>query len=55
MLLKTYKHLYEQVYDFENLYLAYRKERKGKRMHEGVTALEHTQQDTLLALQDELR
>ena len=29
--MKTYKHLYPQVCDFENLYLAYRKARKGKR------------------------
>ena len=29
--MKTYKHLYLQVYDFENLYLAYRKARIGKR------------------------
>jgi len=36
--LKTYKHLYPQVYDFENLYLAWRKARKGKRGHEGPAA-----------------
>ncbi len=29
--MKTYKHLYPQICDFENLYLAYRKARKGKR------------------------
>lgn len=29
--MKTYKHLYPQVCDFENLYLAWRKARKGKR------------------------
>ena len=29
--MKTYKHLYPLVCDFENLYLAYRKARKGKR------------------------
>jgi len=36
--LKTYKHLYPQVVDFENLYLAWRKARKGKRGHEGPAA-----------------
>lgn len=29
--MKTYKHLYPQVCDFENIYVAYRKARKGKR------------------------
>ena len=29
--MKTYRNLYPQVYDFENLYWAYRKARKGKR------------------------
>jgi hypothetical protein len=29
--MKTYRNLYSQVYDFENLVLAYRKARKGKR------------------------
>jgi hypothetical protein len=28
---KTNRNLYPQVYDFENLYLAYRKARRGKR------------------------
>ena len=26
---KTFRHLYPQIYDFENLYQAYRKARKG--------------------------
>lgn len=29
--MKTYRHLYPQVWSFENLYLAYRRARKGKR------------------------
>jgi hypothetical protein len=29
--MKTYKHLYEKICDFENIYLAWRKARKGKR------------------------
>ena len=33
--MKTYKHLYAQVHNFENLYHAYRKARRGgKRKHE---------------------
>jgi len=33
--MKTYRNLYPQVWDFENLYLAYRKARKGKRSRPG--------------------
>ena len=29
--MKTYQNLYENVWDFENLYTAYRRGRKGKR------------------------
>ena len=29
--MKTYRNLYPRIYDFENLYLAYRRARKGKR------------------------
>jgi retron-type reverse transcriptase len=53
--LKTYKNLYPLVYDFENLYLAWRKARKGKRGYEGPAAFERKQEDELLALQKELQ
>ena len=53
--MKTYRNLYPQVWDFENLYLAYRKARKGKRGRPGAAAFERVQDDELLALQDELR
>ena len=53
--MKTYRNLYSQVWDFENLYLAYRKARKGKRGRPGAAAFERVQDDELLALQDELR
>lgn len=53
--MKTYKHLYEQIWDFENLYLAYRRARKGKRGRPQAAAFERIQDDELLALQDELR
>jgi len=43
------------VYDFENLYLAWRKARKGKRGREGPAAFERGQEDELLALQRELQ
>lgn len=53
--MKTYKHLYPQVYDFENLYLAWRKARKGKRGRPGAAEFERVQEDELLALQGELQ
>lgn len=53
--MKTYKHLYEQVCDFENLYLAYRKARKGKRGRAQPAQFERVQDDELLALQHELK
>ena len=33
---KTYRQLYPQVYDFENLFAAYRAARRGKRSKPGV-------------------
>jgi hypothetical protein len=53
--MRTYRHLYPQVYDFENLYLAYRKARKGKRAKASVAVFETIQEDELFALQEELR
>jgi retron-type reverse transcriptase len=52
---KTYRHLYAQVWDYENLYLAYRKARRGKRTKPGAAAFERIQEEELLALQDELQ
>ena len=53
--MKTYKHLYENVCDFENIYLAYRKARKGKRGRAQPAMFERVQDDELLALQEELQ
>ena len=53
--MKTHKHLYPQVCDFENIYLAYRKARKGKRGRMQPAMFERVQDDELLALQDELQ
>jgi hypothetical protein len=52
---KTYKHLYDKVHDFENLYLAYRKARKGKRGRAQPAQFERVQEEQLIALQDELQ
>ena len=52
--MKTYRHLYPQVCDFENIYRAYRKARLCKRKHESVAAFEFNQERELLRLRDEL-
>jgi retron-type reverse transcriptase len=52
---KTYKELYPQICDFENLYLAHRKARRnGKRKRAEVAAFEHNLGEALLRLQGEL-
>ena len=53
--MKTYKHLYPQIHDFENIYLAYRKARKGKRGRAQPAQFERVQEEELIALQDELQ
>jgi len=40
--MKTYKHLYPQIYTWENLETTYRKARKGKRRHQPVADFEYT-------------
>lgn len=52
--IKTYRQLYPQVCDFENLYLAYRAARKGKRSSATVAAFEFNQESELAQLQAEL-
>ena len=52
--MKTYRHLYEQVCDWDNLYLAYRRARQGKRGRPPVAAFEYDQEANLIALQREL-
>jgi len=53
---KTFKHLYPQVYEFENLYQAFRKARKGgKRKKEQVAAFELDLETNLWQLHQELR
>lgn len=53
--MKTYRHLYPQVYAWENLELAYRKARKGKRAREPAATFEFDRERNLTELQDELR
>ncbi|MBM4467631.1 MAG: RNA-dependent DNA polymerase [Chloroflexi bacterium] len=52
--MKTYRHLYAQVWSFDNLYLAYRRARKGKRGQEPAANFEFDLEGNLLQLQEEL-
>jgi len=53
--LKTYRNLYPQVYAWENLELAYRRARKGKRARAPAAAFEFDRERNLTELQEELR
>jgi RNA-directed DNA polymerase len=52
--LKTYRHLYPKIWDWDNLYLAYRKARKGKRGKRPAAEFEFCLEDNLVTLQEEL-
>ena len=53
--MKTYKHLYPQITDFENLFQAFRKAARGKRKKPDVAEFEYHLESNLFALQEELR
>ncbi len=53
--MKTYKNLFPQICDFENLYQAFRKARRGKRRRLNVMAFEVNLEENLLTLQEELQ
>ena len=53
--MKTYKNLYPQICAFENLYLAFKKARRGKRRRPDVAAFESNLDQELLLLQDALQ
>lgn len=52
--MKTYNNLYTEITSFENLYLAYRHARKGKRGKAPVADFELNLESNLLNLQEEL-
>jgi len=52
--MKTYKNLYPKIYDFDNLYWAFREARKGKRRKEPVAAFEVDLEPNLWRLHEEL-
>ena len=53
--MKTYKHLYSLITDFENLRLAFKAAARGKRRHPDVAAFEYDLERNLLSLQADLR
>jgi retron-type reverse transcriptase len=53
--LKTYKNLYPAVWEWQNVYLAYCKARRGKRRRHPVAAFEYDQEENLIRLQKELQ
>lgn len=54
-MMKTYKNLYKKIYDFDNLYLAWQKARKGKTRKKYVIEFEKDLERNLLDLQFELK
>lgn len=52
--MKPLKHIYEQVYDYENLYKAYLNARKNKRYRDEVMLFTDSLEENLLSLQNEL-
>ena len=53
-LMKTYKHLYPKICDFENLRQAFKNAARGKRRRPDVAGFEYHLEANLLALQEEL-
>ena len=53
--MKTYRDLYRQVYDWDNLYQAYRNARKGKRSRPPAATFEFHQEAYLVQLRHELK
>jgi len=52
--MKTYRHLYPRICSFENVYMAYRAARRGKRQNIAVAVFEYEQERELLRLQREI-
>jgi len=52
--MKTYKNLYPSIMSFDNLYLAYRQSRKGKRGKSPAATFEFKLEENLFQLQQEL-
>jgi len=53
--MKTYRHLYPQLYSFENLYMAYLAAKKGKSCKSPVADFMRNREDEIFSLQEELQ
>ncbi|MDQ7023986.1 MAG: reverse transcriptase/maturase family protein [Anaerolineae bacterium] len=53
--MKTYKNLYPQIINFDNLHLAWRKAKRGKRYKPTVAAFQYHLDDELIQLQRDLQ
>jgi retron-type reverse transcriptase len=53
--MKTYRNLYPQIANFQNLLTAFYKARKGKRSKTGVAEFEYNLEEELFRLEDELQ
>ena len=53
--MKTHKHLYPKITSFDNLYLAFKAARKGKRARPDIAEFEFNLEENLLNLQNELQ
>jgi retron-type reverse transcriptase len=51
---KTFNNLYDDIYDFHNLFIAYEKARKGKRYHNEVLKFRDNLESNLIKLQNQL-
>ncbi|WP_100523430.1 RNA-directed DNA polymerase [Mycobacteroides abscessus] len=52
--MKRFKHLFERIIDYENLYLAYKQAAKGKRFRNEVLAFTKNLEENLITIQNEL-
>lgn len=52
--MKRYGYLYEQIYDFENLYFAYLEARKDKRFRDEILEFSANLEENLIQIQNEL-
>ena len=52
--MKTYSNLYSQIYDFNNLFEAYREASQNKRYHSDILLFTSNLEENLIELQNEL-
>ena len=52
--MQTYNNIYPKIYSYSNLFLAYKKARKGKSKKDYVIEFEKELENNLLKLQEEL-